>query len=143
MHRIELLLQITYGLLAKKIEDERKNYVKMDYNIIEQEQCFQIQVTKCATDGYPDLKLLLTNAMRSYLALQKLDDHVTVAMVEEKSGNSILVKKVVCFRNTSISLVIHDQIVERQTTFAHFKYYVSIKLLVMYYLTFIYYLLKQ
>lgn len=126
-----LFVQIVENLLDKRFEVKAKKYLKIDFHAIVQDQFFTIQLTKCSSND-SNLKFLLTNALRPLLREKKLKNQTVVGIIEEKTLTNIQVQKVVCTRNTSISLINEPDLDLNQgmKDFYIIKRYVSFKILV-------------
>lgn len=106
-----------------------KIYEKIDFNILEQEEFFSIQVTKCRL-GCPDLKPLLSFVLKPYLKAQKVNSNTVVAIVQKQLEDDIQVQKVL-YSKKRLSLIDDPNSLDVQRELSSSKHYTSIKILVI------------
>ena len=101
--------------------------MKIDFNILQQDGFFSIQVTKCSC-GTTNFKSLLEDALKNQLNSDNYHQK-TIATVYEKTLNGVKQQNIVFNKNLSLSLVT-DKVFQEQKDLSLYKCYTSINLLV-------------
>ncbi|XP_008215456.1 uncharacterized protein LOC100679685 isoform X2 [Nasonia vitripennis] len=125
----KIALEVAEQLVLERLENiiPSKIYEKIDFNILEQEVFFNIQVTKCRL-GCPDLKPLLSFVLKPYLKAHKVNSNTVVAIVQKKWEDDVQVQKVL-YSKKRLSLIDDPNLVDVQKELSSSKDYTSIKIL--------------